>query len=436
MRHPPKVRLAHTGGDYVTIVDAHGNQLPVVRIENAWVPLTEASLAESRKQSPSPNFGIAPRYPSIRRQAAVAVLPTTQQTSTRATTTTHAAKPAHEMKPAEVVPMDEQKPAAVDRTTINDDDATTILQRIVEAFGATPMDVVDDEATTEVSEDATMNEELEDEEEASTIGGSIDSLESNASFGSASTMGQSVVTWAQVASHHRFDPSLGASETIIHSYSEEVELQFPMRRELTKLEVKRGKNRRVTSQMSSLQAAALKGAEEQEKEATRPTRMPIRSPQRDDQGRLLLGSEEIPDDQPDKASGSELVTFVPQSRHVVRVLRKRMLKKKEDNAYLTEMVHQLNSAVAQLMNNQQQMMISQGNQTQLIVPHQPQAILRELPHFEQVSSQIVEWSPSRPRRRSKKTVLQSTERLPPREPAGTPQVTKKKRVSASETCLS
>ena len=112
---------------------------------------------------------------------------------------------------------------------------------------------------------------------------------------------------------------------------------------------------------------------------------------------------------------------------------------KEDNEYLTEMVNQLNSAVAQLMNNQQQMMISQGNQTQLIVAPQPQASISETPHerylpeehIEQVSSQIVEWSPSRPRRRSKKTVLQSTERLPPRDPAGTPQVTKKKRVSAS-----
>jgi hypothetical protein len=82
-RHPPKVRLAHTG-DYVTIADAYGNQLPVVRIENAWVPLTEASLVESRKKSPLPNFGIAPRYPPIRRQVAAAVLPTTQQTSTRA----------------------------------------------------------------------------------------------------------------------------------------------------------------------------------------------------------------------------------------------------------------------------------------------------------------------------------------------------------------
>ena len=58
-RHPPKVRLAHTG-DYVTIADAHGNQLPVVRIANTWVPLTEESLLESRQKSPAPNFGVAP----------------------------------------------------------------------------------------------------------------------------------------------------------------------------------------------------------------------------------------------------------------------------------------------------------------------------------------------------------------------------------------
>ena len=238
----------------------------MVRIENGWVPLP--------KKSPSPNFGIALRYPPIRRQGAVAV-PTTQQTSASATTT-HAVKPVQETKPAEVVPMDKMKPAAVDCNKNNNVDATTIVQRIAEASGVTPMDVVDDEATTEVSEDATMNEELAYKEE-STIGGSFDSLESNASFGSRSTIGQSVVTWAQVASHQRFDPSLGASDTMIHSDSEDVEMQFPMRSELTKLELKRSKNRRAASQMSGLQAAALNGAAEQENKATRP---PIRPPQR------------------------------------------------------------------------------------------------------------------------------------------------------------
>jgi hypothetical protein len=51
--------------------------------------------------------------------------------------------------------------------------------------------------------------------------------------------------------------------------------------------------------------------------------------------------------------------------------------------------------------------------------------------IEQVSTDIVKWSPSRHRRRSKKTVLQSMERSLPRQPAGTPQVTKKKWVSES-----
>jgi hypothetical protein len=47
------------------------------------------------------------------------------------------------------------------------------------------------------------------------------------------------------------------------------------------------------------------------------------------------------------------------------------------------------------------------------------------------STEIVEWTPSHNRRRSKKTPLQLACRTPPRPPPGTPQSKKKSKVSSS-----
>ena len=401
-RHPPKVRLAHTG-DYVTIADAYGNQLPVVRIANAWVPLTEESLLESQLKSPEPNFGVVPRYSRTAKGQSAPV-----DRTTRPATTPHIPETTADT----IQPMDERKPAALEtRNCGNGIEEQSILQSIVDATRATPMDLVGDDAPTELSEDDMMSEDFDCADDDSTnFGGSVESLGTNVSYASVSTMGQSVVTWAQVASHHIFDPSLGAADTAIHSDSEEVELRFPTRSTLTKLESKRTKDRKAaTQQMSSLQVAYNQGPTNQPESAEQ--RAPIRPPQRDAQGRLLFTDEEETDEV--HGADSDLVVYdtAPKSRYAVRILRKKMLEMKEDNENLTAMVQKLNLAVAQLLTNQPQMVDARQPLDLTIGQHE-----RTYPDevIEQVSTDIVEWSPSRHRRRSKKTVLQSMERSPPR----------------------
>ena len=328
-------------------------------------------------------------------------------------------------------PGDERKPAALPTRNNGDENEQSILRSIVDAPTATPMDLVGDDDPIELSEDENMSDGIDGADDDSTsFGGSVESLGTNVSSASVSTMGQSVVTWAQVASHHTFDPSLGAADTAIQSDSEEVEMSFPTRSNLTKLESKRSKDRKAaaTQEMSSLQAAYNQGSIHQLESAEK--RAPIRPPQRDAQGRLLFTDEE----ETGEAHGadSDLVVYdvAPKSRYAVRILRKKMLKMKEDNEILTAMVQKLNLAVAQLLTNQPQMVAAPALQPQeLSIEQHGRTFPDEV--IEQVSTDIVEWSPSRHRRRSKKTVLQSTERSPPREPAGTPQVTKKKRVSES-----
>jgi hypothetical protein len=162
--------------------------------------------------------------------------------------------------------------------------------------------VVDDALPTEWSEDETMYDGVDGIDEVSTsTGGSVESLGTNVSSASVSMMGQSVVTWAQVASHHTFDPSLGAGDTATHPDSEEVELLFPTRSNLTKLESKRTKDRKASKQeLSSLQVALVNRATNQLEVAK--TRAPIRPPQRDDQGRMLFASKEDKDRVHDAAS--------------------------------------------------------------------------------------------------------------------------------------
>ena len=416
-RHPPKVRLAHTG-DYVTIADAYGNQLPVVRIANAWVPLTEASLLESRTKSPAPNFGVATSYPSTATRQSGGAERTPRPTSTQATNTISAVKMD-----------DERKPAAVVRNSGSKNNAEPILQRIEDAPGATPMDLGVHEAHLELSEDATMFDAIDgdEDEDDSTIGGLVESLWTNESYASISTSGQSVVTWAQVASHHTFDPMLGAADTATHSDSEEVERQFPTRSSLTKLESTRSKDRRAASQLSSLQVALKNEATNQQELAA--TRAPIFPPQIDDQGRMIFAEEDGVSARYDADGIMSAPTDGPKSRYAVRILRKRMVKMKEDNENLTAMVQQLTLAVSQLQKNQSQLVVATPQPQ--VSNRAPYGLPFPQEHIEQVSTEIVEWSPSRHRRRSKKTVLQSTERSPPREPSGTPQVAKKKRVSAS-----
>ena len=149
------------------------------------------------------------------------------------------------------------------------------------------------------------------DDDSTSNGGSVASLETNASSATVSTMGQSVVTWAQVASHHTFDPTLGAADTAIQSESKEVEMSFPTRSNLTKLESKRTKDRKAaTQELSSLQVALMHEATNQSESAE--TQAPILPTQRENQGRLLLVSEEDTEEVHDVDSGL-VVTVLLQS---------------------------------------------------------------------------------------------------------------------------
>ena len=60
VKNPPKTKTAHQGA-YDTVSDKFGNKLPIVAIDGKWVPLTEATLLESRKKAPPMNFGLVAR---------------------------------------------------------------------------------------------------------------------------------------------------------------------------------------------------------------------------------------------------------------------------------------------------------------------------------------------------------------------------------------
>jgi hypothetical protein len=93
-KYPPKAPLAHQGA-YDTISDAYGNRLPVVRIGDKWVSLTEDSLRESRKSAPPPNFGLAGKVqgtPNNQRGSTGSTVPATPSVAT--TTASLAQKPS------------------------------------------------------------------------------------------------------------------------------------------------------------------------------------------------------------------------------------------------------------------------------------------------------------------------------------------------------
>ena len=106
----------------------------------------------------------------------------------------------------------------------------------------------------------------------------------------------------------------------------------------------------------------------------------------------------------------------------------------EENARLNNLIHHLikNQGMSGSLEPAiTQRLFGQGIQAAISIPrkHMTDTVC-EVP---QVSTEMVEWSPSRERRRSKKTPLEAELpiRTPPRPPQGTPQIKKKHRVSAS-----
>ena len=155
----------------------------------------------------------------------------------------------------------------------------------------------------------------------------------------------------------------------------------------------------------------------------------MKPPARDKSGKLLFASEEqaMLEDLEEEEADDAMVTAVappPQSRYAIRILRKRMLKMKEENEILTKCVRNLNAAVADLRQN---CITAKLPKEPTITPVERIDVVAH----EQVSTEIVEWSPSRHQRRSKKTPLQLACPTPPRPPPGTPQTKKKSRISNS-----
>jgi hypothetical protein len=144
------------------------------------------------------------------------------------------------------------------------------------------------------------------------------------------------------------------------------------------------------------------------------------------------GTEADKDD-PTKATDDTML------RYEARIMKKQMLRMKADNECLTAMVQQLNLDMRELLQTHRQLaplmqvgaeygqLRAREQQGQLTIPEE----LIDGAEDAQVSTQMVEWSPARQRRRSKKTVLHTEERSPLREPAGMPEKKKKKRVSAT-----
>ena len=106
----------------------------------------------------------------------------------------------------------------------------------------------------------------------------------------------------------------------------------------------------------------------------------------------------------------------------------------EENSRLNSLIHQLlknQGTGGTIVHGISPTFSEQGIQAALTIPREQIGEICEVP---QVSNVMVEWSsPSRERRRSKKTPLQAEmpNRTPPRPPNGTPQTKKKARVSAS-----
>jgi hypothetical protein len=239
---------------------------------------------------------------------------------------------------------------------------------------------------------------------------------------SASTAGQSVVTFAQVVSRQEYDRTETADAVMQYSDTEEVAMRLPNISSLTKLE---SKYKRAPMQ-SSLQRALESGPPKTEAnvDPTAVARRPMQPPARDEFGKLLFESEKQEMEDMDMDAAEEAAP-PPQSRYAVRILRKRMLKMKEENERLNECVRNLNAAVADLRQN----CITAKLQVQQNVAPAVERI--DSVAHEQVSTEMVEWSPSRHQRRSKKTPLQLACRTPPRPPPGTPQIKKKSRISNS-----
>jgi hypothetical protein len=479
-KHPPKMKTAHQGA-YDTIADRFGNKIPVVAIDGKWVPLTEATLLESRRKAPPTNYGLTARVTPQSRTASEAVLPA--QTITRQQPSTVVQETAVNIHPAATASIN-LAPATVFGTL---DEFPPLPRRGDTTSEA--MEIVDDEGMR-YSEDIDIDEHEEMEDDSG--------YESATSYGakstmSASTAGQSIVTFAQMAMRQDYVISETTDELTEHidSVAEPTKEDGPT--QLQKLESARKKEAKKAAKKSSLQAAAIQGAIERRaaratndsQEAPRP---PILGPPpRDDAGRFLdesdidrrstnnrAGTEEKPrppmlgphprdsagrlipdkvrnlpprttDEQGDdlkrramaalqRRNSATAETAAEERMKQMELQMQKMQQLVEENARLNHVIQQLTANYdisGALATVTRPRIFGQGIKAALTMPTEHIDALCDIP---QVSTEMVEWSsPTRDKRRSKKTPLEAEMpiRTPPRPPHGTPQTKKKPRVSAS-----
>ena len=417
---PPKAKTAHQGA-YATIPDKFGNLLPVVMIEGKWVSLTPATLRESRKKAPPVNFGLAARMPDtpkvLSREDPVATSPREQKEQTTIPLISKTAVTAQDRPPPDGF-VRKQETSINAKTAQRPLEFAPAIDFGMEEFpplaaagesSSAPTSFVCDDNDIAAEEDPM--DEHEDFDEGS------DNSQGQRSTMSASTAGQSVVTFAQIAQRQAFDISEEADAIMHHSDCEDEAMQYHTTSSMAKLEKKTKKAKKQSSLAIALIHSKLDENNDDDSQKVAAMRGPIRPPERDSAGKITTPfSVRKPPPATAMTRHSSLCRAeeVGADQTEVLLMMKQMQQHMQNLAAENERLYEL---VANL----------RGNPISRLPPKQ----IDQICDASQVSTEIVEWLPSHDRRRSKKTPLQLACRTPPRPPPGTPQTQKKSKMSTS-----
>lgn len=461
-KHPPKFKTVHHGL-YITVPDKFGNQLPVVLIDGKWVPLTVESLLESRRKAPPMNYGVVARMPqqgtnkSSPTVASTATLPT-QQTVQEGLKGQDLKGPSAQA--ATVTPqVSTQGNVSALGTSIN---AKTDVERNIIKLSP-PTQFGTGKSNNSVSTSTKQHyikARVDGSQHSGDVNsyGDIDDDMDNASYASydarstmsASTAGQSIVTFAQITNCQAYDIADTPDAVMLHSDATKAEMHYHGTSALTKLESKTKKGKKK----SSLQAAVIQAAIDRRAaidQSTKQGKPTIRPPSRDSSGRPQFDSASSPGTKP---SNSELIASMKEA-NAKGQLTSMFASTEEESAVMTmvknmaQELKRINTENAELRNRLEELTLAhfpmeerQGSFPQARVFGQPITSIDgvTLP-YEQIdrienSTQpcmaMVAWSPPQEKRRSKKTTLQPEVcRSPPRGPPGTPQMKKKTRRTES-----
>ena len=467
-KYPNLTQKGRRGAYYDTVSDMFENQLPVVEVGGVWVPLTEASLLDSRKKSTTMNYGLAARFATPQAKSSY--------TTRISQVSGQEIKSAHEVTRMAVASgttmagiqpttegfLETQAPSLKARTDgvgiPHPGFTSPILLASPTGFGVRPEGLVGSRSPG-VSESDTMeievnqDEDLVYDDEAEAVDTASVGSQGELSFTSVSTAGQSVVTFAQVARRQEYDAMKGPDAVMHHLDATEEIMQHHELSSLSKLESKTKKQAAKTAKdnkvkkKSSLQAVAIQGAIEAQARRNKATELaakqPIRPPARDSAGKMILGDDRAATvaEQSSSAGGAMVaVSLTDESSSAQTLLRemaKEMQRMKDENSRLTRLLEQAFTGRMAMTAPQQ---LAQFGNARYHIGHQfgtmkPTEQIDPPPELHQQqgsNTAIVEFTPTSTKRRSKKTTLQpDVVRSPPREPPGTPQQKKKSKVAVS-----